>query len=444
MSEQELQEEKDVPIVAYKRAHGKFHISKFFKSRIFLILLCLVLTLSSFFLGMHVDYVTRFKTLKDYELLTSVIKYVNENYYEDLDSDTLIYYACKGVVDNLDPYSMIYVESDSEQDNVGYFGMEMSYGVNGQFRVMWVNEDSPAEKAGIKVGDYIVSVNGKVVEGDFVDYFVALMGNKKIGDSVTLKVKSELNGELREVIMVAEQKSTQTVRVVNDFSSLPGSLSVPSSVGYIKFTSFDDASLKSLTNAISEFKSAGKTKLILDLRDNTGGDGLVLQKIAKYFLKPSSNGEEKVVMRLKKSDGAFVDYKTSGDGEYIFKDISDGKIIVLTNGNTASASEALIGAMVLDGGVELVGSTTYGKGVGQSTRPFPSATSPLFNLKLTIGKYYFAGDVSAYVSGASGYTDCIEGVGFTPKAENIVYSGRTNALMEDPVMQKALAILTNG
>ncbi len=439
---EQFTKEENVTAFAYKRTRKKLNFTKFFKSRIFIILLCVVLTVCSFFVGMHVDYVTRFKTLKDYELLTSVIKYVNENYYEQLDTDTLVYYACKGVVDNLDPYSMIYTESASGNDNAGYFGIEMSYAVNGQFRIMWVDEGSPSDLAGIKAGDFITHVNGKKVEGDFVDYFVSLIGNKKIGDSVILRLKSELNGEEREVSLVASQKSSDVVKSINDFSSLPGNISVPSNVGYIKFTSFNEETLIDFKKAIIDFKQAGKSKLVLDLRGNIGGDGSVLQKIAKYLLKPSKDGAEKVVMRLKKSKGAFVDYKTTGTGEYIFNGVQDGKIIVLTNSNTASAAEALIGALLLDGNTEIVGSKTYGKGVGQTVRPFPDSNNPLFNIKLTIGRYYFMGDVSNYVKGANGYTDCIDGFGFTPKEENLVYTGRNNTLLSDPVMLRAIEIIS--
>lgn len=433
--------ENNVPVISYTRGQGKFKLRNFFKSRIFIILLCSLLVIFSFFLGMHVDFVTRIKSTYDYALLNSVLDYVNKYYYEDVDADTLIYYACKGVVDNLDPYSTIYTETTQDSDNAGYIGLEMSYGVNGEFRVMWVNEGSPADIAGVKTGDYIVSVNGVRVEGDFVDSFVALMGNKKIGDKITLVVKSSKDGLERSIDLVAAAYNEIRVRSVNDFSGLPGSVEVPSNIGYIGFTTFNEVALNQFDLAVKEFKKAGKTDLILDLRENTGGDGEILRKIAKYLLKPT-DGEEAYVMKLIRADGSERDYLTSGEGEYIFKNKKEGKIVILTDGYTASAAEALIGAMLLDGNCELVGSTTYGKGVGQSTAPFPSSSNPMFNLKLTIGKYYFKGDVSAYVKGATGYVDNIDGKGFTPKKENVVYSGRTNALMEDPVMQRAITLIS--
>lgn len=434
------QNESDIPIVSYKRGIGKFNIKRFLKSRIFIILLCVLLIVSSFFWGMHVDYLTRFKTNPDYALLTSVIEYVNKYYYQDIDADTLIYYACKGIVDNLDPYSTIYVESTQSNSDAGYIGLEMSYGVNGEFRVMWVNDGSPADVAGIKIGDYITSVNGVNVEGDFVESFVALMGNKRVGDKVTLIVRSS-DGNERLLELTAAASDDVYVRFVNDFTMLPGNISVPSNIGYIGFTTFNEKALSQFKDAVVAFKNANKTKLILDLRQNTGGDGEILRKIAKYLLEPK-NEEEPYIMKLVRADGSVLDYVTSGEGEYIFNGVQNEQIVILVDNYTASASEALIGAMLLNGNSELVGSTTYGKGVGQATTPFPSETNNMFNLKLTIGRYYFAGDVSAYVKNADGYVDCIDGVGFTPKGENIVYSGRTNSLLEDPVMQRAITLIS--
>lgn len=441
MTEQENNQIEQTPVLSYKRQKGKFNIKKILQSRIFIVLLCVILVISSFFLGMHVDYLMRFKSSADYALLTSVINYVNEHYYKDLDADTIVYYACKGVVDNLDPYSKIYKESTSQGTESGYFGIELNYGVNGEFRVNWVTKNSPADLAGIKVGEFIVSINGRDVRGDFIDDFVALIGNKKPGDKVTLGITNATGGVVRHIELTAVALESDAVHVYTDFSSLPGSLSVPSNVGYIGFTSFDDEACEEFSDAVNKFIEAGKNRLILDLRQNTGGDGISLTKIAKHLLTPSADGSEKIVMKVVDAKGNTSLYKTSGDGEYIFKNVTDGKIIVLVDDHTASAAEALTGALVIDGKSELVGVNTYGKGVGQTTIPFPTANDPLFNIKLTIGRYYFDGDVSSYVKNATGFTDCIDGVGFCPKSENIVSSGRVNTLLDDPVMERALNLI---
>lgn len=438
---QPLQEE--TPVLSYKRNKGKFNIINFLTSRIFIILLCVIITVSSFFLGMHVDYLLRFKSSTDYALLTSVINYVNEHYYKDLDADTIVYYACKGVVDNLDPYSKIYKESSSSSSDAGYYGIELNYGVNGEFRVAWVSKDSPADLAGIKVGEYILSINGKDVRGDFVEDFVALIGNKKPGDKITLGLSSNKDNVTRVIELTAQSIKSDKVHCFTDFSALPGYLTVPNNVGYIGFDSFDEESCEEFAEAVDKFIQAGKNRLILDLRQNTGGDGTSLTKIAKHLLTPNEDGSENFVMKVVNAEGNTSIYNTSGDGEYIFKNVTDGKIVVLVDDYTASAAEALTGALILDGKSELVGINTYGKGVGQTTVPFPTANDPLFNIKLTIGRYYFNGDVSQYVKNAGGYVDCIDGVGFCPKAENVVTSGRVNTLLDDPVMKRALELIAS-
>ena len=372
----------------------------------------------------------------DYEFLMAVAKYVQKNYYKDVSTSELMYYAAQGMLSGLDPYSAIYEETESNDENKGVFGISVSYDVCGQFYIEWVEKDSPADEAGLRIGDFIYSVNGVVVEGDFTSTFTRLIGDKKVGDEVVIKIKRE--GVLsQDIVLTARNLPTNYVRTIYDFSGLEGGEKVRSDVGYIHLTKFSKGAGEQMDLAISEFRSKNKKKLILDLRDNVGGDGSVLTKIASYFLDNDTHEKGIPIINLSYKNGKQSIYKTT-EYNYVFRDISGGEIVVLVNGKTASAAEALTGAMLVANTAEIVGETTYGKGIGQSIVDFPNKTDPLFKIKLTVGEYRFSGNVGEYVKGSTGYVDCIHLKGFTPKGENYVEFNRANALLSDNQFLRAL------
>ena len=141
---------------------------------------------------------------------------------------------------------------------------------------------------------------------------------------------------------------------------------MPENAAYIRFDTFTGSAEADFADAMARYKEEGKTQLILDLRDNGGGSVDILRNIASYFIK-SEKGKKNVVMK--------VAYKTHVDDSYIsdpsvYANYTFDKIKVLINGNTASASEALIGAMLDYGTItyaDLFGATSYGKGIMQTT-----------------------------------------------------------------------------
>lgn len=430
-------------VVGYKRKTNLFEKNPKLKKILFFVLAGIIVCIA-FFGGMLTQCAIDKGVYSEYEMLLKVMDYVKKYYYVDVEQEDLIKYACMGAVNYLDPYSTYYEEADTGEDDSAYFGINVSYDVCGLFRVRWVEPNTPASRAGIEIGDYIYKVNDTVVQGDFVSVFEKVLSNKKAGDEVTLELKKTPDGDVyRSVSLVAEKFPTSFVWQVNDFSAIPGDTVVPNDVGYIKLLKFQSGAEEQFATAIGSFKSAGKTKLILDLRGNTGGSLDVLQKIASYLLRSDTGSGKIPVAEFTFRGGVKRKSYTVDEYNYMYKDTSAHKIVVLVDGNTASASELLTGAMLVQGGCEIVGTTTYGKGVAQTVQAFPE-DQPLFNIKITTSSYSFLGDISSYVKGATTETYSINGVGFTPKGSNYVeYVAGKNTLLEDVQFKRAVELINS-
>ena len=293
--------------------------------------------------------------------------------------------AINGVLQSLDPYSA-YMSPDTfkemETETSGKFGglgieVGMEYGV---VKVITPMDDSPAEREGVKAGDYIVKVNGVQVQGKTLSEAVELMRGpvgSKIEITVRRKgVKKALTFEIiREIIVVESVKS----KIID------------ANVGYIRLTAFNENSSRQVKDKIKKFKNKKINKYVLDLRNNPGGLLSQAVKIADFFLE---NGE---IVSTKSR-------KSYENKKYFAKkgDIINGKtLVILINYGSASASEIVAGALKDHKRAILIGENSYGKGSVQSIIPLKNEGA----IRLTISKYYLP-------SGES-----ISGTGITPDIE---------------------------
>lgn len=427
-------------VVGYKRKTNLFEENPKLKKILFFILAGVIIAIS-FLGGMFTQCAIDRGVYSEYEMLLQVMDYVKRYYYVDVNQEDLIKYACMGVVDNLDPYSTFYEEVDTGEDDSAYFGINVSYDVCGLFRIRWVESGSSAEEKGVEVGDYIYQVNDKVVQGDFVSVFEEVISNKKVGDKVTLKLKKAPEEEVYKTVeLEAKSFPTNFVWAINDFTGIPGDIVVPDEVGYIKLLKFKSGAKEQFKSAIEKFEQAGKKRLILDLRGNTGGDLDVLQYVASYLLKSDTGSGKIPIAEFVFRGGVKRQSYTVDEYNYIYEGKTPYKIVILVDKKTASASELLTGAMLVQGGCEIVGTTTYGKGVAQTVQAFPE-DKPLFNIKITTSTYAFLGDIQGYVKGATAPTYSINGVGFTPKGDNYVEYVAGKTLLEDVQFSRAIECL---
>ena len=319
------------------------------------------------------------------DLFGEVLDKINKEYVEEIDQSDAMDAAINGVLQSLDPYSaymspQTFKEMETETSGkFGGLGIEvgMEFGV---VKVITPMDDSPAEREGVKAGDYIVKINGIQVQGKTLSEAVELMRGpvgSKLEITIRRKgVKKALVFEItREIIEVKSVKS----KIIDD------------SVGYIRLTAFNENSSKQVKNKIKKFKKNKINKYVLDLRNNPGGLLSQAVKISDFFL---DNGE---IVSTKSR-------KSSENRKYFAKkgDIINGKtLVVLINYGSASASEIVAGALKDHKRAILIGKNSYGKGSVQSILPLKNNGA----IRLTISKYYLP-------SGKS-----ISGTGITPDIE---------------------------
>jgi len=319
------------------------------------------------------------------DLFGEVLDKINKEYVEEIDQNDAMDAAINGVLQSLDPYSAYmspetYKEMETETSGkFGGLGIEvgMEFGV---VKVITPMDDSPAEKKGVKAGDYIVKINGIQVQGKTLSEAVDLMRGpvgSKLEITIRRKgVKKALVFEItREIIEVKSVKS----KIIDE------------SVGYIRLTAFNENSSKQIRKKIQKFKKNKINKYVLDLRNNPGGLLSQAVRISDFFI---DNGE---IVSTKSR-------KSSENRKYFAKkgDIINGEtLVVLINYGSASASEIVAGALKDHKRAILIGKNSYGKGSVQSIIPLKNKGA----IRLSISKYYLP-------SGKS-----ISGTGITPDIE---------------------------
>jgi carboxyl-terminal processing protease len=323
---------------------------------------------------------------KKIDLFSEVIEKINKEYVDEVDQSEGMDAAINGLLQSLDPYSAYMTPESFESmqtETKGKFGgLGIEVGMeSGVIKVISPIDNTPASKAGLKAGDYIVKINDVQVQGKTLMDAVNLMRGP-VGSNIKITVrrrgikKALIFNITREIIQVQSVKS----ELIDD------------SIGYIRLTSFNENSSKQVKQKINKLnKDRNLTGYILDLRNNPGGLLSQAIKISDFFLE---NGE---IVSTKSR-------KISENRKWFAKkgDITKGKtIIVLINYGSASASEIVAGALKDHKRAIILGENSYGKGSVQSIIPLKNRGA----IRLTIAKYYLP-------SGKS-----ISDVGVTPDIE---------------------------
>ncbi len=303
------------------------------------------------------------------DLFGEVLDKINREYVEEVDQSDTLDAAINGVLQSLDPYSSYMSPKNLEEmqtETKGEFGgLGIEVGMEaGVVKVISPLDNSPAEREGVKAGDYIVKINDTQVQGKTLNQAVELMRGP-VGSTLEITVrriglkKSLVFNITREIIQVASVKS----EVLDE------------KIGYIRLTSFNENSDDQIKNKIKEFKKNKKIEgYILDLRNNPGGLLGQAIKISDFFL---DDGEIVSTKGRKKNENQKW-FAREGD-------IINGKaLIILINKGSASASEIVAGALKDHKRAVLVGEKSYGKGSVQSIIPLKNRGA----IRLTISKYY--------------------------------------------------------
>ena len=315
-----------------------------------------------------------------------VLEKINKEYVDEINQSESMDSAINGLLQSLDPYSAymspeIFEEMQTETSGeFGGLGIEVGMEA-GVVKVITPMDGTPAEKAGLKAGDYIVKINDTQVQGKSLSEAVDLMRGP-VGSSIELTVRRR--GEKKALTF-------NIIREIIEVQSVKSDL-LENNIGYIRLTSFNDNSGEQIENKIEELnKNENVNSYILDLRNNPGGLLSQAIKISDFFL---DNGE---IVSTKSR-------KASENRKWFAKkgDITKGKtLIVLINYGSASASEIVAGALKDHKRAIILGERSYGKGSVQSIIPLKNRGA----IRLTVAKYYLP-------SGKS-----ISEVGVTPDIE---------------------------
>lgn len=326
-----------------------------------------------YFLGVKSEKVTNLEN--DLVLTGKIYDLIEEYYYEPVDKDKYDTYAAMGLSQVMDKYSGISLMYAEEKLTFG-FAM-YSTGYNRHF-VSNVEKNSPVG-ALLHRGDEIVSVNGVSVTGmdKALVSGAGLLGNA----TCTIQVRTS-TGELKEPFTVNKGKG-----YVHEEARYFGSEVFGSNVGMIQLDSFTGTAAEDFALAAQEFrKDNNAQKLILDLRGNGGGSTTILSSIATYLIKDGDHKPINKIVDKKGGENVFYSDERGATNQWLGNGKTDYQLAVLMDGMSASASEALMGALLYYEGdrVQLIGSPSYGKGIAQTTMPIKG-----YNLMISITTGYF-------------------------------------------------------
>ena len=326
------------------------------------------------------------KLYKKIDLFSEVLEKINNEYVDEVDQSKNMDAAINGLLQSLDPYSA-YMSPETfenmQTETSGEFGgLGIEVGMEaGVVKVISPIDNTPASKAGIKAGDYIVKIEDIQVQGKSLMEAVNLMRGS-VGSNIKLTVRRK--GVKKAIIFDIKREIIQIQSVKSKL--------IDENIGYIRLTSFNENSSQQIKKKINFLNKNKKLKAyILDLRNNPGGLLSQAIKISDFFLE---NGEIVSTKSRKVSENSKW-FAQKGD-------MINGKIlVVLINYGSASASEIVAGALKDHKRAILIGENSYGKGSVQSIIPLKNRGA----IRLTVAKYYLP-------SGKS-----ISEIGITPDIE---------------------------
>ena len=329
---------------------------------------------------------------KKIDLFGEVLEKINKEYVEEINQSESMDAAIDGLLQSLDPYSGYMspkIFDEMQTDTSGQFGglgieVTMEAGV---VKVISPIDDTPASRAGIKAGDYIVKIENTQVQGKSLNEAVDLMRGP-VGSSIELTVRRR--GERKALIF-------KVTREIIEIKSVKAEL-LDQSIGYLRLTSFNENSAEQIENEIKKLEKNKNLKgYILDLRNNPGGLLSQAITISDFFLEDG----EIVSTKSRKSSENRKWFAKKGD-------ITNGKtLIVLINYGSASASEIVAGALKDHKRAILLGENSFGKGSVQSIIPLKNKGA----IRLTVAKYYLPSGKSISEVGVSPDIEIDEGSG---------------------------------
>lgn len=342
-----------------------------------------------------------------------VESYIDKYYWkDDVSKQKMSENAAKGMVSTLDDKYSAYFSEEEYQDtmhhvNGDYCGIGATLKLDSQTNRKYiesVEEGKPADRAGLQAGDEVVKVNGTDISPKTLSEVVSMIKGEE-GKKSTLVIGRMENGVAvqKEVTVACEKIVKQSIE----------SRMLESGIGYIRITEFDKETVEQYKSALDSLEDQGQQGLVLDVRDNGGGSLDACVAMLNRMLP------EGTLITEKTKHGTNRKYLSNG------KEHFDKPIVILINGNSASASEVFSGTMRDRGAATLIGVKSFGKGIVQTI--FPLDDSCGGGIKLTTGEYLLPNGES------------IHKIGLEPDVE-VVYTGTSKELGADDDNQLAKAV----
>lgn len=341
-----------------------------------------------------------YNIIKNLPLFKYAVNAAGQLHYGDIDYNKIDVMVTAGFLSSLDDFSYLANYPNEPFSNVSY-GISVQ-SVNGKLIVSSLAQNGPAQQAGIKRGDYIYSIDNTVVEGKSVSEVNSIIAQKESTEIVVLRARQSeiIDGKFTETAQAHSFSLTKTEIVSREAFYLSDIDPQDPSVGYIKLESFSstgeetvakERTVKDFAKAVYEFKKDGKQKLILDLRSNLGGDLKILEVISSFLIEENGVSNQLPLLELEDKAGNVRKYYSNSclieleNGEAIKSNFIGVPIAVLMNSMTASASEALMGAIGYYGtGIMIGEERSYGKGVAQAVL----SIGDIYIMGITSAKYY--------------------------------------------------------
>lgn len=323
--------------------------------------------------------------------LDKILKVVKNNYVDSVNTDSLQELAIADILNNLDPHS-IYLppnaaknQNETLEGNFDGIGVEY-YVLNDTLFVTHVRPDGPSFKAGLLRGDKIIAVNGEMMNA-----------NALLTHNIINKLRGKRGSKVEVAVMRKGLLKPKKFKIIRDkiiVSSIDASFLMKGHIGFIKISKFGANTDEDFSTALDELEQQGMKSLILDLRGNGGGYLSAATAIADQFLP-----DGKLIVYTQGLHEPRTEYKATADGTF-----EKGKLVVLIDEGTASASEIVTGALQDLDRATIIGRRSFGKGLVQEQFGFGDGSA----MNLTIARYYTPSGRSiqkSYKNGFDAYRD---------------------------------------
>lgn len=303
--------------------------------------------------------------------LNRLIDYIEYDYVDDINTDSIVDVTVNGILENLDPHS-VYIPRDDMQRNMeelrgNFVGIGVSfYTYKDTIAVIRPIENGPSAKAGIKSGDRIIMADNDTLTGDAL----------KDGELVQ-KLKGALNSSVKLKVYrrgVPELLTFKVKRGKIPIKSVDAAYMLTENLGYIKINKFAESTYKEFKKGLDKLMAQGATKIALDLRSNPGGRLDITEQILDEFLE-----DDKLILFTKNKRGDIEKSYATSRGDF-----EEGDVYVLIDENSASASEIVAGALQDNDKGTIIGRRSYGKGLVQREMDLGDGSA----VRLTVSRYY--------------------------------------------------------